>query len=188
MQNHEQKNTCASVPFRTIAHFYDPDDPAPEDSRELSDRAENAIFHGVLEGPKGAHKALCSHLEILLPAPGLTPDRMAAIISAVRSHFQRRADEVERDMKLTQKVGLRQFRLTIAVWIPSFVGIAVCSQFKGNPVSEVVENVLVILCWVTLWQPFQVLVFDRWTQSETAKVYRKIAEMEIGVRAQAEGK
>jgi hypothetical protein len=33
-----------------------------------------------------------------------------------------------------------------------------------------------------------VLVFDRWTQSETAKVYRKIAEMEIGVRAQAEGK
>ena len=86
-------------------------------------------------------------------------------------------------MKLTQKVGLRQFRLTLAVWIPSFPGIAVCSQFKGNPVSEVVENVLVILCWVTLWQPFQVLVFDRWTQAETAKVYRKIAEMEIGVRA-----
>ena len=33
---------------------------------------------------------------------------------------------------------------------------------QGNPVSEVVENVLGILCWVTLWQPFQVLVFDRW--------------------------
>ncbi len=183
MQNNEQKNTSASVPFRTVAHFYDPDDPAPENHRELSDRAEKAIFRRVLEGQKGRHEALCNHLEILLPAPELTPDRTAAITSAIRSHFRLRADEVGRDMKLTQNVGLREFRLTIAVWIPSFIGIAVCSQFKGNPIGEVAENVLVILCWVTLWQPFQVLVFDRWTQSETAKVYRKIAEMEIGVRA-----
>ena len=79
MQDHQQKNTCASVPFRTIAHIYDPDDPSPEDSRELSDRAEKAIFLTVLEGQKGAHKALCSHLEILLPAPDLAPDRLAAI-------------------------------------------------------------------------------------------------------------
>jgi hypothetical protein len=63
------------------------------------------------------------------------------------------------------------------------VGIAICSQFKGNPISEVLENVLVIFCWVTIWQPFQVLVFDRWTQAETAMVYRKIAEMPISVRA-----
>ena len=46
-----------------------------------------------------------------------------------------------------------------------------------------IENVLVIFCWVTIWQPFQLLIFDRWTQSETAKVYGKIAEMRISVRA-----
>jgi hypothetical protein len=183
MQDHEQKNNCASVPFRTVAHFFDPDDPSPEERREISDRAEKAIFRKVLEGQKGEHKVLCSNLEILLPAPDLPPGRATAITSAIRSHFRHRADEVELDRKLTQKVGFREFRLTIAVCIPSFIGIAICSQFKGNPISEVAENVLVILCWVTIWQPFQVLVFDRWTQSETAKVYRKIAEMEIGVRA-----
>jgi hypothetical protein len=89
---------------------------------------------------------------------------------------------LQRDTKLTQRVGLREFRLTLAVCIPSFIGIAICSQFKGNPITEVVENILVIFCWVTIWQPFQSLVFERWTQSETAKVYRKIAEMEISVR------
>jgi hypothetical protein len=183
MQDHKQKNSCASVPFRTVAHFFDPDDPSPEESRELSDRAEQAIFRTVLGGHKGAHKMLCSALEIVLPAPDLPPGRTDAITSAIRSHFRRRADEVELDRKLTQMVGFREFRLTIAVCIPSFIGIAICSQFKGNPISEVAENVLVILCWVTIWQPFQVLVFDRWTQSETAKVYRKIAEMEIGIRA-----
>ncbi|MCX6696788.1 MAG: hypothetical protein NTV84_04375 [Methanoregula sp.] len=75
-----------------------------------------------------------------------------------------------------------EVRLTLAVCIPSFIGIAICSQFKGNPINEVVENVLVIFCWVVIWQPFQSLVFDRWTLSKTAKVYEKIAGMEISVR------
>ena len=180
--NNMQKNNCASVTFRTIAHFYDPDDPTPENNRELSDRAETQIFHEVLGVAKGVHAEICANLEILLPASDLTPDRETAIISAIRSHFRLRADEVQRDMKLTQKVGLREFRLTIAVCIPSFIGIAICSQFKGNPINEVVENVLVIFCWVAIWQPFQSLVFDRWTQSKTAIVYRKIADMEISVR------
>ena len=173
----------ASVPFRTIAHFFDADDPSPEESRELSDRAEEHIFHEVLDTPGGSGKGLCDSLEITLPASDLTPGRSAALIAATRSHFRTRADEVQRDMRLTQRVGLREFRLTLAVCIPSFIGIAICSQFKGNPVSEVVENVFVIFCWVTIWQPFQSLVFDRWTQSKTAMVYRKISEMDIRVKA-----
>jgi hypothetical protein len=181
-KNDEQKNHGASVMFRTISHFYDPDDPTPENNRELSDRAEDQIFHEVLGVPKGENAEMPGHLEILLPASDLTPDRTATIISAVRSHFRLRSGKLQRDMKLTQRVGLREFRLTLAVCIPSFIGIAICSQFKGNPITEVVENVLVIFCWVTIWQPFQSLVFDRWTQSETAKVYRKIADMEISVR------
>jgi len=173
----------ARVPFRTIAHFYDPDDPTPENNRELSDRAESDIFHTALDYRKGAHKELGDRIEITLPASDLTPDRKTAIVSAVRSHFRIRADEMQRSMRLTQRVGLREFRLTIAVCIPSFIGIALCTPFKGDPLIEVIENVLVIFCWVTIWQPFQSIVFDRWTQSVTAKVYRKIAEMEISVRA-----
>jgi hypothetical protein len=173
----------ASVAFRTIAHFYDADDPSPEAHRELSNRAEDQIFRGVLDVPKGLHKDLPNHLEILLPEADLTPERPAAIISALRSHFLLRSGEVRRDMKLTERVGLREIRLTLAVCIPSFIGIAVCSQFKGNALAEVIENVLIIFCWVTIWQPFQSLVFDRWTQHETAKVYRKIADMEMSVQA-----
>ena len=184
MQNNDdQKRNGTSVTFRTIAHFYDPDDPTPENNRELSDRAEDNIFHEVLAAPAEVHGKMCNHLEIRLPASELTPEREAGIISAIRSHFRLRANDVQRDMKLTQMVGLREFRLTIAVCIPSFIGIAICSQFKGNPISEVVENVLVIFCWVTIWQPFQSLVFDRWTQSKKAMVYRKIADMEISVKA-----
>lgn len=172
----------AAVSFRTIAHFYDADDPSPEERRELLGRAEEKIFREVLDRPGGSRTILCNELEISFPATDLTPGRSAAIITAIRSHFRIRSEEVKRDMRLTQRVGFREIRLTLAVCVPSFLGIAACSQFKGNPLAEVIENVLVIFCWVTIWQPFQSLVFDRWTQNETAKVYGKIAGMEISVR------
>jgi hypothetical protein len=175
-------DTAAHVAFRTIAHLYDADDPSPEDKRELTGRAEERIFHSVVDRKTGARRELRESVEITLPPADLPPGRDCAITSAVRSHFRLRAEEVQQSMRLTQRAGIREIRLTLAVCIPSFIGIAACSQFRGDPLIEVIENVLVIFCWVTIWQPFQSLVFDRWTKSVTAKVYRRIAEMEIRVR------
>jgi len=177
----EKPKTCASVAFRTLAHLYDPDDPSPENIRLLTDNAESRIFNEVLNIPKGHPSPIFHRIRIQLPASDLIPGRADAIVSAIRAHFRTRADEIRRDMKLTVRVGLREIRLTLAVCIPSFIGIALCAQYKGDPFVEVTENVLVIFCWVTIWQPFQSLVFDRWTLAEKANVYRKIAGMEITV-------
>ena len=182
-ETRDRDTATAQVAFRTIAHLYDNDDPTPEDHRELSDRAEEKIFHAVIDRGKGSRRELRESIEIFLPASDLPPGRDLSVVSAVRSHFRLRAGEVQRSMRLTQRVGLREIRLTIAVCVPSFIGIAVCSQFRGDPLVEVIENVLIIFCWVTIWQPFQSLVFDRWTQSVMAKVYRQIADMEIRVHA-----
>jgi hypothetical protein len=181
-ENNETVPVRAVVPFRTIAHFFDADDPSPEESRELTDRAEEQIFREVLNKPKGFKKEFFDELEITLPVTDITPGRPAAITAAIRAHFRLRSREVRRDMKLTQRVGFREIWLTVAVCTPSFIGIALCAPYKGNPVVEVIENVLIIFCWVTIWQPFQSLVFDRWTLSAKAKVYEKIADMKIMVR------
>jgi len=181
-ETQDRDSITAQVAFRTIAHLYDTDDPSPEDRRELSDRAEGQIFRSVVDKAKGSRRELREAIEITLPTSDLAPGRDSSIVSAVRAHFRLRAEEVQQSMRLTQRAGIREIRLTVAVCVPSFIGIAACSQFKGDPLIEVIENVLIIFCWVTIWQPFQSLVFDRWTQSVTAKVYRRIAEMEIRIR------
>ena len=176
-------NDHVSIPFRSIAQFYDGDDPSPEANRQLSDKAEDRIFRTVLDIPKEHRKEVYGRLELVFPASDLTLGREDAIIAALRAHFRSRAPDFERDRRLTWRAGIREFRLTIAVCIPCFAGIAVCSQFKGEPIAEVAQNVLIIFSWVTIWQPFQALVFDRWTQGTTARIYRHISEMAISVRA-----
>jgi hypothetical protein len=182
MPEQQPTTRTTSVSFRTLAHFYNADDPSPEESRELSERAEEQIFREVLETARESKKDVGGLLEIVLPPGDLAQGRSAAIMAAVRSHFRIRSREVNRDMKLTRMVGLREIWLTIAVCIPAFIGIAICSQYKGNALAEVVENIFIICSWVVIWQPFQSLVFDRWTLSERARVYGRIADMEIAVR------
>ena len=181
MSEKNNPGTLASVTFRTIAHFYDPDDPSPEYNRELTDRAENAILLAVLDVPDKKISPICDHIELRFPASDLTPGRQTAIVSATRSHFSNRSIEIKRSSILTVRVGLRECWLTIGVAIPSFIGIAALTRFQHLPLAIILLNVLVIFCWVVIWQPFQSLVFDRWTLAEKSKVYRIIADMDIGV-------
>jgi hypothetical protein len=168
-----------TVSFKSVAQMYDSDDPSPEAHRDLSDKAEDRIFRAILTVPRGLRAAVCDQLEIRVPDPA--PEQGDLIVSAVREHFLRRSDEMADITRITVRIGLRECRLTAAVCIPAFIGIAICSQFKGDPLIEVLENVLIIFSWVVIWQPFQSLVFDRWTQKETASIYRKIAQMPISV-------
>ncbi len=169
------------VKLRTIAHLYDPDDPTPENDRELSDRAEDAINHSILDLSKPLHAGTTHRMELRLPAADLTPQRENDIPAAVRAHFLRRAGETRRAMRLTQRIGLREFRLTIAVCFFTFLGIAGTTFFPHDPVASVLQNIFVIMTWVVIWQPFQSLVFDRWTNDEQAKVFDEISRMEIRV-------
>ena len=171
--------TLATVKFRTIAHFYDSDDPTPEDNRELTDRAENAIVLSVLDVPDKKISPICDHIELMFPASDLKPGRENSIISATRSHFRTRSDEIKRSSILTIRVGLREFWLTIGVAIPSFIGIALLTDFKNIPLAVILLNVLLTFCWLVIWQPFHSLVFDRWILSEKSKIYRQIAGMDI---------
>ncbi|MFA5332585.1 MAG: hypothetical protein WC342_09415 [Methanoregula sp.] len=174
-------DASGTVSFKSVSQIFDSDDPSPEEIRDLSDRAEDRISHAAFRTPKRFRADLCKELTIKVPAAELTPGRSEAIVSAVRLHFRNRAGEFDDKTRVTVRAGFRECRLTVAVCVPSFIGIGICSQFKGDPLVEVLENVLVIFCWVTIWQPFQSLVFDRWTQKTTAAIYRKIAEIPIQV-------
>ena len=170
-----------TVTFKSVNQFYDGDDPSPEESRDLSDRAEDRIFYAVVTAPGRSRSGIARDLTIRIPAGEFSPGRAAAITAATKSYFLHRAREVDQETKLIKRAGFREVRLTVAFCVPAFIGIGICSQFRGDPLIEIAQNVLIILSWVMIWQPFQSLVFDRWTAKERAAVYRKIAGMPIEV-------
>ncbi len=179
--SHSNDKEPLHVMFKTIAHIYDSDDPSPGASRELTERAEEVICSAVLDTRKPLQAAGDYLLDIRIPAPDYTFQRETDISSAIRAFFLKRADEIHRERRLSGRVGLREFQLTIAVCVPALLGIVACDPFPHEPLAIILQNVLLIFCWVVIWQPFQSLVFDRWTLAEKEKVYRQIAGMEMRV-------
>lgn len=170
------------VTFRTIAHVYDGDDKSPEAARELSERAEDEIGKSVAQFLKMVPPSEQGDLIICLPSSDLNEKRKDDIPNSVRLHFHTRIQDLERDRNLIWWAGLREFRLTIAVLIPALLGIASTSLFSKDIFALIVQNILIICCWVVVWQPFQTLVFDRWTLAVRIRVYLHITSMVIQVR------
>lgn len=180
MVNHNNKHDL-SISFRTISHFFNLDDPSPEHIRELSDRAEEEIAKSVTFFLKTVPHSDQGDLIISLPESDLNSPREIDLPSAVISHFQNRIQDLERDRSLIWWAGIREFRLTVAVLISALLGIWFFSSFFKDAVGEVVQNILIICCWVVVWQPFQTLVFDRWALAVRIRVYRHISRMSIRV-------
>lgn len=182
MSDHNNK-TDVSVPFRTIAHFFDPDDPSPEKTRELSDRAEEEITKTVTYFLKTVPSTNQGDLVISLPESDLNTKRESDLPLAIVSHFKNKIQALERDRNLIWWVGMREIRLTIAVLIPALIGIGLTSMISKDIIALIAQNILVICCWVVIWQPFQTLVFNRWALAVRIRVYSHITRMHIRVSA-----
>lgn len=171
-----------SVSFRTLAHFFDTDDPSPESFRELTDRAEEEIAKSVTYILKTIPPDKQGDLIISLPPSDMNDNRKKDLPLAVIHHFQNRISDLERDKKLTWWVGMREFRLTVAVLIPALAGIGLTHFIQKDVVALIVQNILVICSWVVIWQPFQILVFDRWSLATKIRIYNHITRMNIVVK------
>ena len=174
------------VKFRTIAHFFDPDDPCPEECRELSDRAEEEIAKTVTYFLKTIHPSKQGELIISLPNTDINKNRIKDLPLSISSHYKSRTIELKRDRKLIWWEGIREFRLTIAILIPALLGIGLTTLFTKDIIAVIVQNFLVICSWVVIWQPFQTLVFDRWTIAVRIRIYQHIARMNIQIRGELE--
>jgi hypothetical protein len=173
--------TDVKVSFRTISHIYDSDDPSPEDKRELTDRAEKAIGKSITEFLKTVPKELQGSLIIMIPESDMIQGRDTSLVSAVRYHFSNREKDLKRDMKIIRWEGMREFRLSIAIFIPAIIGIGCTTLFSKDYFALIIQNILVIFSWVVIWQPFQTLVFDRWTVSIKRRIFKHITKMDIRV-------
>jgi hypothetical protein len=176
------KMTDVSVSFRTIAHFFDTDDPSPEECRELSDRAEEEIAKNVTYFLKTIPLSGQGDLIVFFPQTDINQKRELDLPLSISSHFNTRIIELERDRKLIWWEGIREFRLTIAVLIPALLGIGITTVFAKDVVAVIVQNILVICSWVVIWQPFQTLVFDRWAISVRIRIYKHITKMKIQIK------
>ena len=160
------------IHVQRIEQLFDALDPSP-----FRDKALDTEFDAYLRDCAGEHPHT-SRLRLRLQAPANLVDHAADIEAAIHSHFRFVLEQAERRARVSQ----RRYRGVVVVgFVVLGVSLVLRRLLAGwdSPGSEVLIEGLLVLGWVALWRPIEVLLFERVDARQQRQLLRRLAEIEI---------
>lgn len=173
----EGGRTCIDIKVRTVEQLFDGRDPAPFHERDLDEDAVEYILGGFQELPPQVSVKLVFWVQdetVRLPA-----DTFAG---AVRAHFSYEAEKLRR--KTREHVRHGEFTLAIGLLVLTlFLSLAeLTSWIAVETVRQILREGLVIIGWVAMWRPVEVLLYDWWPLVRQRRACERVLAAEISLQ------
>jgi hypothetical protein len=172
-----------------VVHLSQPDDLFAVDPRALLRDPAGArtrpgideLLDELLARPRARRTP---QLVVTLPADEVAEDTAPRLTTAVSRWCTQRIEQDERETRVLWRQGLRSLRIGILLFV---VGLLLSTQFldPGMPVllQEALGNgVFLVLAWVGLWYPLDLLLFARQPLRREIRVLDSMTRLPIEVR------
>ena len=173
----EGGKTCIDIKLRNADQLFDGRDPAPFHERDLDDDAVEYILGAVQELPPKARIKMVFWVGEALP-PQIPVD---TFVEAVRSHFEYEVDKLRRRIRehvrqgeITLGAGL--FVLTLFLTLAELT-----TLLPSGTLRQILREGLVIIGWVAMWRPLDVLLYDWWPLVRQRRLCSRVVDAEIVV-------
>lgn len=173
--------TTIAVRVRGLDEFYSSIDPAPMEARALDD----AVASHITERLRALPSLEGARIEIHMPAESAI--EAPRIQAAVRAHFARVADAHRVEARRLRLHGWKALGLGLLFVAILFALAEVLGRFESLRLATVAAESLVILAWVVLWRPMDMLLFDRWILRADARRAAAFAALPVEIRAADSG-
>jgi len=173
----EGGKTCIDIKLRSADQVFDGRDPAPFHERDLEDAAVEYILGAVQEiPPKGQFKMV-----FWIADPAALQMSTETFVNAVRAHFTYEVEKLRR--RTREHVRLGEITLGIAlVALTAFLTLAELTKFlPDGPVRQILREGLLIIGWVVMWRPLELLLYDWWPLVRQRRLCQRVVEAEISV-------
>lgn len=170
------------IRIRSLAQLFDAMDPAPFHDKALDPAAEEYILSCARD--QGAHEPVTLRLH----APESLRAHASEISSAIRTHFRLSLESAVRLGRQRARVGHTTLTLGIAVLVVCLVLRSLIPP-HSTAILGAVEEGLLILGWVALWRPVEILLFERWENRKERQHLLMLsnASVEFAAEAGADG-
>lgn len=163
-----------------MSNLFDPFDPFPIPSRDLSPSAEEFIIGWARELPRNAAIKIVVHLADSEECARGTP----ALAEAIARHFTQRVDRARGDLHELFRVGRISLAIGLAVLGLCLLGGRFAEALLGTgPVSSFFLEGLIILGWVANWRPIEIFLYDWWPLVQRRRLYARLAAAPVELRA-----
>lgn len=164
----------AEIRFRiqALGQLHDSYDPSPFHQRALDPKAESYILSCARELPAGRP------LTLVVEVPAELLPREAETAAAIHAHFALNQAAAERDIRARLVTGHGLLLLGVAVLVPCLL----LRQFidsEAGTLMEAISEGLLILGWVALWKPLEVLLFERFERRQELQLLAALCKVPV---------
>jgi hypothetical protein len=165
------------IRLTSLRQLFNSLDPAPFHEQDLDKDAEAYIVDSVSEF------ALAVPMRLVLHLPRAEAAESARLEAAIHNYFAYRQCVVARELKA--KLGEGRNTLAIAL-----VFLALCLLARETALSlapgavrHILAEGLLIVGWVAMWRPIQILLYDWWPIRRRVRRLEKLSRLPVEVRS-----
>ncbi len=158
-------------------------DPCPFGERDLDPAAEAYLVEWVEELPKASPLRLV----VRMPAEEADTPEAGALPDAVRNYFAGRAAEMTRELRELFRIGRISLVIGLCVLgLCLLLAQAISGRFGEARFVGFAEESLVIVGWVANWRPIEIFLYDWWPLVRQRRIFTRLAQADVEVRAEAD--
>jgi len=165
------------VKLHDIAQLFNSLDPAPFNTKDLDQDAEEFIVNWAQEYPRDVPLCLRLHLDKPIPE-----NEVAVINEAIHHYFAYRGELNQLEFRRL----MRQGRISLAIGLAFLCACLAISHFilpghLGR--GEFLRESLTIPGWVAMWRPLEIYLYDWWPLQRLGVIYTKLSQMPVEIVA-----
>jgi hypothetical protein len=168
------------IKLNEIRQLFNSFDPAPFREKDLESDAETYIVDSVQE----FHLETPIKLVLHLPHGVCTHEAASNVQAAIHNYFSYRAEITSKELRLT----LQEGRIALVIGLV-FLFLCIAAQQmlasleKTGLAWSIIQEGFLISGWVAMWRPIQVFLYDWWPIRRRRRIYEKLAQLPVELRA-----
>ena len=167
-----------------LKSLFDPFDPFPTPTRDLSRAAEDFIVGWARELPLKSAIRLRLHVA----HEEASPAAQVALKAAISRHFDYKADRVNGDLRELMAIGRLALLIGLCVLGACIVARQLLlSAWPQGAASGILGEGLMIVGWVANWRPLEIFLYDWWPILRRRKTYQRLAAAAVEIVPQRPG-
>lgn len=165
------------IRLHELAQLFHSLDPSPFHDRDLDRAAAQFLVEELTDVPARQPARVLVHVPAAqVAAASVVPD-------AIHRYFERMRVSAEHELRETRRFGRRSLVVGMLLVSATF-GLVAASRALLNlsAVAAGVVESIVVVAWVVLWRPVELLLYDWWPIRRRIRLYRRLQDIEVVCR------
>jgi hypothetical protein len=177
--HYEREDGKVVVPLRVknVKELFSSLDPSPFRDKDLDDDVEYYIVEACREIGRDTPMKIVVHVEEAHDASS------ADLTASMHRYFRYRLDRTQLDLRAVLREGRLSLVIGLVFLTACLVARLLVVRWIPGTAADVLGEGLLIMGWVAMWRPIQILLYDWWPHWRRRSRFARLTEIEIEVRA-----